>query len=182
MDASLLPRFFSTRYLILQLETTNFHRTSCSLVIQTLVLLLEVRSIEICYGPCLSQKNKLDRKSFSFLNITRTEYHRNPLGCEFSNQELVMKPLFVPACVFTDVCHKRIWRITCKYVFFFPTALVIHDYVILSPKKIFMLKNTFVLCTSWLLVPLESINHVSCFMDLDAAYFYLGKTFELSSQ
>ena len=42
MNASLLPGFFSTRYLILQLETTNFHRTLCSLVIQTLVLLLEV--------------------------------------------------------------------------------------------------------------------------------------------
>lgn len=93
-----------------------------------------------------------------------------------------MKPLFVRACVFTDVYHKRIWRITGKYVFFFPTALVIPDNVILSPKKIIILKNTFVLSTSWLLVPLESINHVSCFMDLDAAYFYLGKTFELSSQ
>lgn len=73
-----------------------------------------------------------------------------------------MKPLFVPACVFTDVYHKRIWRITGKYVFFFPTTLVIHDYVILSPKKNYHVEKHF--CFKYLVTLDASRIHQSCFV------------------
>ena len=51
-----------------------------------------------------------------------------------------------------NVYYKHLWRITLKYVFFFPTALVIHEYLILSLNKIVMLKNIFVYSLSVLSV------------------------------
>ena len=141
--------------MFLQFNTTNLHKKSFSSVIKTLVLFI---SFLIDRAPRLQQKDKLDRNSVVFLTLESCgvwraiEKHRYLLSCEVSYPELAVKPQSVPACFFMNVYYKHLWRITLKYVFFFPTALVIHEYLILSLNKIVMLKNIFVYSLSVLSV------------------------------